>query len=422
MSNGLEDSAGQANLAPPESLVSADDSAQSLCRDCLGFFDHGPLDCPTCGSLRLIRHDELSALTIAHIDCDAFYASVEKRDDPSLRDRPLIVGHAGGRGVVTTACYIARQFGPRSAMPMFKAMQMCPDAVVVPPNMAKYKAVSTDIRAIFLAATPMIQPVSLDEAYMDLSDDARAGMDNEMSAATSGGTSSGAAALPLPAVALAEVANRIEREVGITVSIGLSYNKFLAKLASDLEKPRGYSVIGAAEARDFLAPLPVSKINGVGRVTARKMAEQGVETIGQLQQMSEMELVTRYGKFGRSLAAYVHGRDNRKVKPSQGAKSISAETTFRVDTGDVAVLNAAVEPLCQRVAERLAVKNIAGGTVVLKMKTADFQILTRNRQLANPTQRADVICEHARDLIAGETDGRQFRLIGIGVSDLCPAE
>jgi len=405
MSKGLEDSVGQAELTPPDGANWSvePDAGQSLCRDCLGFFGDGPLDCPTCGSLRIVRHPELAALSIAHIDCDAFYAAVEKRDDPSLLDKPLIVGHAGGRGVVTTACYIARQYGPRSAMPMFKAMEMCPDAVVVPPNMAKYKEASSKIRAIFLAATPMIQPVSLDEAYMDLSEEARG--------------DAGA----LPAVALAEVANRVERDVGITVSIGLSYNKFLAKLASDLEKPRGFSVIGEAEARSFLAPLPVSKINGVGKVTARKMAEQGIETIGQLQKMSDMELVTRYGKFGRALADYVQGRDARKVKPSRGAKSVSAETTFRTDISDAAALTDAVEPLCRRVAKSLAAKDIAGGTVVLKLKTADFQILTRSRQLPNPTQRAEVIFEHARDLIAGEADGRRFRLIGIGVSDLCPA-
>ncbi|MDD9877391.1 MAG: DNA polymerase IV, partial [Magnetovibrio sp.] len=289
-----------------------------------------------------------------------------------------------------------------SAMPMFKALEMCPDAVVIPPNMAKYQSVSAEIRAIFLAATPVIQPVSLDEAYLDLSAEARGGDE------------------PRPAVALAAAANRIETEVGITVSIGLSFNKFLAKLASDLEKPRGYSVIGAAEAQDFLAPLPVSKINGVGAVTAAKMAAQGIETIGQLQEMPEMELVTRYGKFGRALAGYAHGRDKRKVKSGGMAKSVSAETTFRANLNGAGALKAAVRPLCERVAQRLAKKDIAGGTVVLKLKTADFQILTRNRQLANATQLEDVIYHHAADLIDGEADGRYFRLIGIGVSDLRP--
>ena len=406
--NGLEDTAAvplepasQAALKPPETLRTG--AGPTLCRDCLSYFPAGPLDCPACGSIRVICHAELAGLDIAHIDCDAFYAAVEKRDDPSLRDKPVIVGHAGGRGVVTTACYIARQFGPRSAMPMFKAMEMCPGAVVVPTDMAKYRQVSQQIKAIFLDATPVIQPVSLDEAYLDMSDEARGVSD------------------PLPAMALAEAQRRIEDEVGITVSIGLSYNKFLAKLASDLDKPRGFSVIGEAEAKEFVATLPVSKINGVGKVTAAKMAEQGIETIGQLQDMPEMELVARYGKFGRRLAGYVQGEDGRKVNTDGTSKSVSAETTFRQNMNGADALKEAVGPLCERVGKRLADKGIAGGTVVLKLKTGDFQILTRNRQLPNPTQKADVIRYHAEALIEAEADGRYFRLIGIGVADLCSA-
>ena len=406
--NGLEDTAAvplepasQAALKPPETLRAA--AGPTLCRDCLSYFPAGPLDCPACGSIRVICHAELAGLYIAHIDCDAFYAAVEKRDDPSLRDKPVIVGHAGGRGVVTTACYIARQFGPRSAMPMFKAMEMCPGAVVVPTDMAKYRQVSQQIKTIFLDATPVIQPVSLDEAYLDMSDEARGVSD------------------PLPAMALAEAQRRIEDEVGITVSIGLSYNKFLAKLASDLDKPHGFSVIGEAEAKEFVATLPVSKINGVGKVTAAKMAEQGIETIGQLQDMPEMELVARYGKFGRRLAGYVQGEDSRKVNTDGTSKSVSAETTFRQNMNGADALKEAVGPLCERVGKRLADKGIAGGTVVLKLKTGDFQILTRNRQLPNPTQKADVIRYHAEALIEAEADGRYFRLIGIGVADLCSA-
>ena len=406
--NGLEDTAAvplepasQAALKPPETLRTG--AGPTLCRDCLSYFPAGPLDCPACGSIRVICHAELAGLDIAHIDCDAFYAAVEKRDDPSLRDKPVIVGHAGGRGVVTTACYIARQFGPRSAMPMFKAMEMCPGAVVVPTDMAKYRQVSQQIKAIFLDATPVIQPVSLDEAYLDMSDEARGVSD------------------PLPAMALAEAQRRIEDEVGITVSIGLSYNKFLAKLASDLDKPRGFSVIGEAEAKEFVATLPVSKINGVGKVTAAKMAEQGIETIGQLQDMPEMELVARYGKFGRRLAGYVQGEDGRKVNTDGTSKSVSAETTFRQNMNGADALKEAVGPLCERVGKRLADKGIAGGTVVLKLKTGDFQILTRNRQLPNPTQKADVIRYLAEALIEAEADGRYFRLIGIGVADLCSA-
>jgi DNA polymerase IV len=375
-----------------------------LCRDCLDLSSGDYQACPACGSARIIAHAELDRLDIAHIDCDAFYASVEKRDDPSLRDKPLIVGHAGGRGVVTTACYIARTFGPRSAMPMFKAMEMCPHAVVVQPNMAKYKSVSQDIRAIFQAATPMIQPVSLDEAYLDLSDDARPSAEGP------------------PAIALAEVARRIEREVGITVSIGLSHNKFLAKLASDLEKPRGFSVIGRAETLTFLAALPVGKINGVGGVTERKLAEFGIKSIGQLQQVPEAELIGRFGKFGRQLAGFAQGIDGRKVTTGGPSKSVSAETTFAKDTNQSEALLEAVRPLCQRVAERLLRAGNAGGTVVLKLKTSDFKLLTRNRQLPNPTQQANVIFQQAADLIEREVDGRYFRLVGVGVSDICLAE
>ncbi|MCG8560351.1 MAG: DNA polymerase IV [Hyphomicrobiales bacterium] len=374
----------------------------ALCRDCLARSTYHARLCEACGSERLVRHPELDDLAIAHIDCDAFYASVEKRDDPSLRDKPLIVGYTGGRGVVTTACYIARRYGPRSAMPMFKAMKLCPDAVVLPPDMAKYARVSKRIRAIFETATPVIEPVSLDEAYLDLSADARL--------------------TPAHAAdALAEIARRVEDEVGITVSIGLSCNKFLAKLASDLKKPRGFSVIGQAEARSFLAPLPVGKINGVGKATARRMELNGITTIGQLQELSEMQLVTLYGKFGRRLASYAHGRDERKVTPRRPTKSISAETTFRSDIRAAGELTEAVRPLCDRVAARLQEKGIAGATLVLKLKTADFQILTRNRRLPSPTQRADVLYRNARLLIEKEADGRAFRLIGIGVADLCPA-
>ena len=358
--------------------------------------------CPACGSPRLVSHGELDTLAVAHIDCDAFYASIEKRDDPSLRDKPLIVGHPGGRGVVTTACYIARKYGPRSAMPMFKALELCPDAVVVPPDMAKYRGVSRQIRAIFLSATPVIEPVSLDEAYLDLSGDNRA--DSRPAA-----------------YSLADISRRIEREIDITVSIGLSYNKFLAKLASDLDKPRGFSVIGKSEAKEFLAPLPVRKINGVGEATARRMEENGISTIGQLLSVSELQLVSQYGKFGRRLAQYAKGEDDRKVTPHRAPKSVSAETTFRHDISSEQQLCEAIRPLCERVAARLVRGDIAGGTLVLKLKTHDFRLLTRNLRLAHPTQRAEVLFRNVAPLIEREADGRAFRLIGVGVGDLCPS-
>lgn len=376
--------------------------ASTLCRDCLELVTAGNGACPRCGSPRTVSHPELGELAIAHIDCDAFYASIEKRDDPSLRDKPVIVGHASGRGVVTTACYVARRYGPRSAMPMFRALQLCPDAVVIPPDMDKYKRVSGQIREILLAATPVIEPVSLDEAYLDLAEGVRL---NDAPAAA----------------VLAGIALAVERQVGITISIGLSFNKFLAKLASDLDKPRGFAVIGRAEAMDVLSPLPVRRILGVGAATARKLEGIGITTIAGLRALPETDLVARFGKFGRRLAQFSRGEDDREVVADRPAKSVSAETTFDADRRRVHQLTDVLRPLCDRVAARLAHARLAGHTVVLKLKTADFQVLTRQHRLADPTCRAEVIFRAALPLVSGEADGRAFRLIGIGVTDLCPA-
>ncbi len=376
--------------------------ARILCRECCEMFEPGPSRCPGCGSARLVVHAEIEKLTIAHIDCDAFYASVEKRERPDLLEEPLIVGHAGGRGVVTTACYIARKFGVRSAMPMFRALEQCPGAVVLPPDMPKYKRVSEAIRGIFLDATPVIEPVSLDEAYLDLSDEHRINAEP-------------------PAVALARIAARVEAEVGITVSVGLSANKFLAKLASELRKPRGFSIIGAAEAKAFLSPLPVSKIHGVGAATAAKLEAQGVRTIADLQGRSETQLVAELGRFGRRLARFAQGEDDRSVTPDRVAKSLSAETTFRRDTNRAGDLGEAAKALSDRLAAHLVRRGIAGSTLVLKLKSADFKLLTRSKRLEFPTQRADVLYEAALPLIEKEADGRSFRLIGIGVDGLGPA-
>ena len=361
--------------------------------------DTGQRACGRCGGARLVAHAEIESLGIAHIDCDAFYASVEKRDRPELAREPLIVGHPGGRGVVTTACYVARTFGVRSAMPMFQALELCPHATVLQPDMAKYKRVSDDIRTIFLAATSIIEPLSLDEAYLDVTDDYRT-------------------EAPPAAEALALIAARIEREVGITVSIGLSCNKFLAKLASELEKPRGFSVIGGSEAKAFLALLSVRKIHGVGAVTARRMEESGLKTIGDLQALSEGELAARFGKFGQRLAQFAHGEDDRHVTPYRPVKSISAETTFRQDTGSRERLREIAQPMCERVAAQLARKGVAGTSVALKLKTSDFKLLTRSRRLVHPTQRWEVIWDSVAPMIDREADGRTFRLIGVGVSDL----
>ncbi|BAE49427.1 DNA polymerase IV [Paramagnetospirillum magneticum] len=379
------------------------DHMAAVCRDCgaLGVGE-APL-CPACGSSRRVRHPELADLTIAHIDCDAFYASVEKRDNPALADKPVIVGHPGGRGVVTTACYVARKFGPRSAMPMFKALELCPHAVVIPPNIAKYKQVSAQIRALFEKATPLVEPLSLDEAYLDLSPGVRL-VDRPA------------------AVLLARLARAIRLQVGITVSVGLSYNKFLAKMASDLNKPEGFSVIGREEAEAFLAPRPVTALFGIGAATAARMADQGITTIAQLQALPETEFVARWGKFGRRLAGMVHGIDHRPVNPDRPAKSVSTETTFARDIRDAKALTEALPPLAEGVARRLERVNLAGRTVVLKLKTADFKVITRHLRLPDPTGRAETIVRAGLALLERQMDGRAFRLLGIGVTDLCPAE
>ena len=380
-----------------------------LCRACLSTWaveDMPPTDqrCPNCNLPTLRAHPELFSLDTAHIDCDAFYASVEKRDNPELHDKPVIVGHAGGRGVVTTACYIARKYGPRSAMPMFKAMRLCPQAVVIPPDMAKYKIVSRQIREFMLDVTPIIEPLSLDEAYLDMSYDTRIEQ------------------AETPAALLAGLAKRVKAEIGISISIGLAPNKFLAKLASDLEKPRGFSVIGQAEARSVLAPMPVSRIHGVGPATVRQLEAASITQIAQLQRMTEHELQSLFGKFGLKLAAYVRGDDPRSISSSRASKSVSAETTFSDDKNAASDLLPVAEKLCQRVAERLVAGSLSGGTLVVKLKTGDFQTLTRNRRLPVATQRADVLARHACQIIEQECDGRWFRLLGVGVSDVGPAD
>jgi DNA polymerase IV len=349
-----------------------------------------------------VRHAELASLSIAHIDCDAFYASVEKRDRPQLRDKPVIVGWTGGRGVVTTACYVARRFGVRSAMPMFQAMQLCPDAFVIQPDMGKYQRASHQIRAIMREATPMIEPLTLDEAYLDLQPVHRKG------SATA-------------AEALARIARDIEIEVGITVSVGLAPNKFLAKLASDSDKPRGYSVIGRDEAARVLARLPVGKINGVGPATVRRLESGGIITIADLQALSESELMTRFGRLGRRLARYAFGEDDRAVTPYRDTKSISAEDTFLRDLTSAADLLAEAEQLAERVSSQLQSYGLAAATVAVKLKTSRFVVLSRSRKLQVPTQKASVLMAAARPLIEKEANGRSFRLIGIGAEHLVPA-
>jgi DNA polymerase-4 len=354
--------------------------------------------CPDCGERRNVVHLELDRLSIAHIDCDAFYATIEKRDDPSLRRRPVIVG-GSHRGVVAACCYVARLSGVRSAMPMFRALKLCPDAVVIPPNMAKYREVGEQVRELMLTTTPLVEPLSIDEAFLDLS-----GTD-----AAHGGP---------PAQTLIRLQRRIEEEIGITVSIGLAPNKFLAKIASDLDKPRGFAVIGKAEAKEFLAPRPVGLIFGVGEAMRRQLAARGVMTIGQLQQMTERTLSAEFGAMGRRLYRFARGEDERKVDPNAPTKSISAETTFDEDLSAKEGLLAELWPLAQTVARRLKGAELGAQTVTVKLKTADFRLLTRHRRLSDPTQLAETLYQAAKPLVEREADGRAFRLIGIGAETL----
>lgn len=368
-----------------------------FCRDCLSLQAEGKRRCTACGSPRLVYHPELFKLTLAHIDCDAFYASVEKRDNPDLIDKPLIIG-GGKRGVVSTACYVARIHGVRSAMPMFKALEACPNAVVIPPNMEKYARVGRQVRAMMEELTPLVQPLSIDEAFLELK-----GTETLHHAP--------------PALVLARLARRIESEIGITVSVGLSYCKFLAKVASDLQKPRGFSVIGEAEALEFLAPRPVTTIWGVGKAFASTLEKDGIRTIGQLQTMEESDLIRRYGSMGQRLARLSKGIDDRDVHTNDPAKSVSAETTFFDDISRREDLVPYLRKLSEKVAWRLKKQELAGHTVILKLKSADFKLRTRNRRLDDPTQLADRIFRTGLQMLDKEADGTKFRLIGIGVSD-----
>jgi DNA polymerase-4 len=371
-----------------------------VCRDCLADLDARARRCSACGSPRLVRHRALASLSLAHIDCDAFYATVEKRDNPELADRPVIIG-GGKRGVVSAACYIARTYGVRSAMPMFKALELCPDAAVVRPDMAKYVRVGREVREAMQALTPLVEPLSIDEAFLDLSGTERVhGM--------------------IPAKVLARFAREVERNIGITVSVGLSCNKFLAKIASDLDKPRGFAALDQEEARNLLADKPVGFIFGVGPATQERLARNGFRKIADLQRADEIELMKQFPSDGRRLWRLARGIDDRKVVADRGAKTISSETTFETDIRDFATLERLLWRLSEKVSSRLKNASLAGSTITLKLKTADFRQRTRSQSIGGPTQLAAKIFAISRDLLAKEIDGTAFRLMGTGVSALQP--
>lgn len=373
-----------------------------FCRECLTVIENPPgRICPACGGRRLLEHPELFTLSIAHLDCDAFYAAIEKRDNPALADRPVIVG-GGVRGVVSTCCYVARTYGVRSAMPMFKAKKACPDAVIIKPDMSKYAEVGRAVRRMMLDLTPLVEPLSIDEAFMDLTGTER----------LHGGP---------PAITLARLQARVEAELGVTASIGLSHNKFLAKMASDLDKPHGFSVIGRAETLDFLARQPVSMIWGVGKSFNAALERDGVTHVGQLQEMDEKVLAKKYGEIGLRLARLSRGQDARAVKSRRETKSVSSETTFNADISDVQWLEDVLWELCEKVSARMKASGFEGRVVTLKLKTADFKTVTRRRTLHEPANLARAAFAAAKPMLHETAGGKAYRLIGIGFSGLSEA-
>ena len=369
-----------------------------LCRDCLSTADHIER-CLECGSPRILRHQELFDLSIAHMDCDAFYASVEKRENPSLVDKPLIIG-GGRRGVVSTACYIARIRGVKSAMPMFQALKLCPDAVIVKPRMALYAEVSKKIRKMMDDLTPSVEPLSLDEAFIDLS-----------------GTQKLHGAPP--AVMLVKLINRMQRELGLTGSIGLSHNKFLAKIASDLDKPRGFSVIGVQDTEKFLKDKPVRLIWGVGKAMQQSLEGSGIRTFSDLLRWKRKDLNAKFGQMGDRLWHLARGQDARPVDSRAAMKSISNETTFFEDTSDLDLLHGHLWRMCEKVSSRAKAKGIAGRVLTLKLKTNAHKLITKRVTLRDATQLADTLYHSLSALLDQLEKGQSYRLLGAGLSDLC---
>ena len=370
----------------------------ALCRDC---GTSPAADTCACGSRRIVRHRELFTLAIAHVDCDAFFASVEKRDRPELAGRPVLVG-GGTRGVVTAACYVARLSGVRSAWPMFKALKACPDAVVIRPDFIKYAAAARQIRTLMERLTPLMQPLSIDEAVLDL----------HGTAALHG--------MP-PAAALAAFARNVEREVGITVSIGLAPNRLLAKIAAGRDKPRGFAVLGS-DAAAVLASEPVRLLPGVGPAMERRLHARGITHLMHLQALDDRAELT-LGDDGPGLVRRARGEDKRPVRPGHDTKSVSAETTFDTDVSDITTLERHLWRMAEKLARRLREKELAAGGVVLKLKTARFASRTRAYRLPGPTALPDTLFDAGRRLLAREADGTAFRLIGLGANPLAdPAD
>ena len=372
----------------------------SLCRKCFNTFNEEGR-CPRCSSPLVVSHSELFDLNIAHMDCDAFYASVEKRDNPELADKPVIIG-GGRRGVVSTACYIARIRGVKSAMPMFKALEKCPDAVVIRPRMKIYAEISQQIRAMMNDITPLVEPLSLDEAFMDMSGT------HKLHGAP-------------PAVMLAKLMDRISDNLGLTGSIGLSHNKFLAKIASDLNKPNGYSIIGEAETSSFLKDKSIRLIWGVGASTQKSLEKSGIRTFLDLLRWDRKDLVSKFGSMGDRLWFLARGQDARVVSNSDRIKSISNETTLNENTSNIRVLEGHLWRLCEKVSSRAKSKGLAGTIMILKLKSSNHKIITRRVTLRDPTYMADVLFRSTYPLMEAAIENGPFRLVGAGLSGLCLA-
>ncbi|NHO32247.1 DNA polymerase IV [Acetobacter fallax] len=382
----------------------SEETTSVLCRDCPGLFiplrQTVPTRCPVCGSRRLVAHPDLVHLAIAHVDCDAFFASVEKQRRPELTNLPLLVGGIGDRGVVSTACYIARLNGARSAMSMRRARELCPDAVILPPDMNAYRAVSARIRELMCELTPLVEVRSIDEATLDLS-----GTEQIHGAP--------------PCVTVARLALIVERKLGVTISIGLAANPLMSKLAASIDKPRGFGVIGS-EAREWLAEKPVRILPGIGKAQEQALHRQGFVHLAGLAALSNTEALRRLGPRGPSLAARARGEDDRAVTPLRPTKSVSAEKTFSTDISNPMILERELWELCEQLASRLRRKGFAATGISLKLRTAAFRTTSRATTFISPTVLPDRLFSAARDLLGDGIGKESFRLLGLGSNGLAP--
>jgi len=339
---------------------------------------------------------------ILHIDMDAFFAAVEQLDRPELRGKCVVVGGRSERGVVTTASYEARRFGVRSAMPMFEARRRCPHAIIVPGHMDRYKAVSRRIMGLLQAFTPLVEPVSIDEAYLDVSDVERL--------------------FGPPEQVARRIKAKVLQETGLTCSIGGAPLRFLAKIASDMDKPDGLTILQPHEVPSFIEQLPVHKIPGVGKVTQDQLARMHLKTLGDVQRYPRDMLIGRLGKFGHRLIALSHGEDPTPVTPHTPAKSVSSESTLPRDTGDRSLLHGILLHHAEDVGRQLRRLRLKARTITLKIKHADFQQITRSRTVKRPLQSAESIFREADDLLRHYHMSRKVRLIGVGASNFVPEE